>query len=480
TLVEQKYKASGGAILMFLCTIEDVEKVVKKLPKNSTEQLTGTLRGLERDGLVNTPIFQRFLPESIRNKDVTPAPGTVYLVCTSAGEVGVNISADHLVCDLSTFESMTQRFGRVNRFGERDNTQIDIVFPKEFGKKDKKANSVKIDELGRRRQKTLELLKQLNGDASLAALSKLDPVACCDAFAPPPAILPATDILFDAWALTTIAPPLVCTPLPGRPPVEPYLHGISDWQPPETYVAWRQEVWELRREFSDEEDRKQFQDFAAELLEDYPLKPHELLRDITFRKTSGIRDKLVKLAERKGELPIWIQDASGAVTVTKLSDVTEFPLANRTVILPPEAGGLNIIDGVSTGLFDGSDYVPEYRNLYDVADVWEDDKGPLRKRVWLDEDDPDGMTLEREIKFENPENEDAEPTKVWRWFVRKPEAANERSRIAYPLAPHLDEVRDCASKIVERLLPPTSELAKAITLAAWFHDLGKHRGRWQR
>src|SRR6185437_12222158 len=372
TLVEQKHKASGGAILMFLCTIEDVEKVVKKLPNNSTEQLTGTLRGLERDGLVNTPIFQRFLPESIRNKDVTPAPGTVYLVCTSAGEVGVNISADHLVCDLSTFESMTQRFGRVNRFGERDNTQIDIVFPKEFGKKDKKANSVKIDELGRRRQKTLELLKQLNGDASLAALSKLDPVACCDAFAPPPAILPATDILFDAWALTTIAPPLVCTPLPGRPPVEPYLHGISDWQPPETYVAWRQEVWELRREFSDEEDRKQFQDFAAELLEDYPLKPHELLRDITFRKTSGIRDKLVKLAERKGELPIWIQDASGAVTVTKLSDVTEFPLANRTVILPPEAGGLNIIDGVSTGLFDGSDYVPEYRNLYDVDDVWED------------------------------------------------------------------------------------------------------------
>ena len=133
-------------------------------------QLTGTLRGLERDALVKEPIFQRFLPESNRNKDVTPTPGTVYLVCTSAGEVGVNISADHAVRDLSTFESMTQRFGRVNRFGDRDDTCIDIVY---LGRKDKNGK-LQVDELDKRRQKTLELLKQLNGDASPAALGKLD------------------------------------------------------------------------------------------------------------------------------------------------------------------------------------------------------------------------------------------------------------------------------------------------------------------
>lgn len=473
-----KHKDLARAVLVFIRTVEDVEKVVKKLPKNSTEQLTGTLRGLERDGLVNKPIFQRFLPKSNRTKDVTPAPGTVYLICTSAGEVGVNISADHLVCDLSTFESMTQRFGRVNRFGERNDTQIDVVYPKEFGKKDKKTNSVKVDELGRRRQKTLELLKQLNGDASPAALGKLDSTACRDAFAPPPVILPATDILFDVWALTTIAPPLVRTPLPGRPPVEPYMHGISDWQPPETYVAWRQEVWELRREFADNEDRKQFQSFAAELLEDYPIKPHELLRDSTFRKNSGIRDKLLKLAEKYSDLPVWILEASGSVIATSLSNVTEFPLAGRTVVLPPEAGGLKIADGRSSGLFDGSDYAPELRGLYDVADMWKDDKGPLRKRVWQDEDDPKGMILEREIKFETSEDEGAEPIKLWQWFVRKPEAANERSRIAYPLDPHLHEVKDCASQIVGRLGLP-DDIANAVVLAAWWHDLGKHRERWQ-
>ncbi len=78
-----------------------------------------------RDDLVNDPIFERFLPAS--NRDDEP---TVYLVCTSAGEVGVNISADHLVCDLSTYESMAQRFGRVNRFGKCDDTRIDIVYAK--------------------------------------------------------------------------------------------------------------------------------------------------------------------------------------------------------------------------------------------------------------------------------------------------------------------------------------------------------------
>jgi len=475
-----EHKDLARAVLVFLRTVEDVEKVAKKLPKNSTEQLTGTLRGLERDGLVNKPIFQRFLPESNRNKAVTPAPGTVYLVCTSAGEVGVNISADHLVCDLSTFESMTQRFGRVNRFGERADTQIDVFYPKEFGKKDKKTSSVKVDELGRRRQKTLELLKQLNGDASPVALSKLDSTACRDAFAPPPVILSATDILFDAWALTTIAPPLVRTPLPGRPPVDPYLHGISEWQPPETYIAWRQEVWELRREFDDDEDLKQFQLFAAELLDDYPLKPHELLRDSTFR----IRGKLLELTEKDGGLPVWIQETNGSVIVTSLANLADLSLAGRTVILPPEAGGLKINDGRSTGLFDGSDYVSEHRYLYDVADLLEDEKGLLRKRVWQDEDDPNGMIPERMIKFKNLEDEDAEPEKVWRWFVRKPEAANERSRIAYPLAPHLDEVRHCASEIVRRLgmLDDIAHaaIAKAVILAAWWHDLGKHRERWQR
>ncbi|MBK9111209.1 MAG: hypothetical protein IPM88_05845 [Nitrospira sp.] len=64
-----KHNDSGLAVLVFVRKVEDVEKVVKKLPKKSTEQLTGTLRGLERDDLVNKSIFQRFLPPSNRDSD---------------------------------------------------------------------------------------------------------------------------------------------------------------------------------------------------------------------------------------------------------------------------------------------------------------------------------------------------------------------------------------------------------------------------
>ena len=158
-----KYKDSGRAILVFVRKVDDVEKIVAKLKKEKqkhVQQLTGTLRGLERDDLVKDPIFVRFLPKAVSDEK------TVYLVCTSAGEVGVNISADHLVSDLSTFESMAQRFGRVNRFGERDDTEIHVVHPKEADFDDK-------DEIDVRRCRTLELLWWLLGDHPLQHRERL-------------------------------------------------------------------------------------------------------------------------------------------------------------------------------------------------------------------------------------------------------------------------------------------------------------------
>jgi hypothetical protein len=128
-----------------------------------------------------------------------------------------------MVCDLSTFDSMAQRFGRVNRFGNRNDTRVDVLYPVELpsekdieaeGKKkgDKRKPSVLVD--GARRR-TLHLLRQLAGDASPLALSKLDPQERVAAFAPKPEILPVSEILFDAWAMTTIR-----DKMPGRPPVE--------------------------------------------------------------------------------------------------------------------------------------------------------------------------------------------------------------------------------------------------------------------
>jgi CRISPR-associated endonuclease/helicase Cas3 len=467
-----KYKDadSAPAVLVFVRKVDDVDKITKKLPKDSFEQLTGTLRGLERDGLVKKPIFQRFLSETNRDKDVEPKPGTVYLVCTSAGEVGVNISADHLVCDLSTFESMAQRFGRVNRFGDRKDTDIHIVHPKEFEDKPPEPQM----------KKTLGVLESLNGDGSPAALGRLDPLTRQAAFAPPPTILPTSDILFDAWALTTIR-----DKLPGRPHVEPYLHGISGWEPPETHVAWRQEVWELRLQFkSDEEgkqneasERKRLGKFAEDLLEDYPLKPHELLRD----RSDRVFKHLVAIAERHPHVYVWLVDDEGSVevfTLKELADKEEKERINgRTLLLPPEAGGLR------DGLLDGGSTTT---TGLDVADEWYADEAKTihrRVRLWDVDSPPIGMRRIRKIDTK-PDADEAveEPAakRFWYWYESAKSGDGDGSKnttgaVTWDI--HTKDVVCNTMAIVEKLLD--GELRRAFTLAARCHDLGKKRKLFQ-
>ncbi|HEX4515007.1 MAG TPA: type I-U CRISPR-associated helicase/endonuclease Cas3, partial [Polyangiaceae bacterium] len=52
------------------------------------------------------------------SKDKPDKP--VFVIATSAGEVGVDLDADHAVLDLVEWERMVQRLGRVNRRGEGD------------------------------------------------------------------------------------------------------------------------------------------------------------------------------------------------------------------------------------------------------------------------------------------------------------------------------------------------------------------------
>jgi len=50
-----------------------------------------------------------------------------FLIATSAGEVGVDLDADHMVCDLVAWERMVQRLGRVNRGGDGDAKVVVVV-----------------------------------------------------------------------------------------------------------------------------------------------------------------------------------------------------------------------------------------------------------------------------------------------------------------------------------------------------------------
>ena len=472
------HRESGTAVLVFARTVEDVMTVAEKLDKQklSVVTLTGTMRGKERDDLIKHPVFARFLPASNRPEGVTPTEGAVFLVCTSAGEVGVNISADHMVCDLSTFDSMAQRFGRVNRFGERQDSTITVLHPTAT------AFDPKYD-FDLRREKTLTLLKNLDGDASPHGLSTLDPKERTDAFAPTPTILPVTDILFDSWALTTIR-----EKLPGRPPVEPYLHGLSSWEPPQTKVAWREEVAIIQGDLL-----KEYK--LEDLLEIFPLKSHELLAD----RTDRVFDRLKKLTNglEHPSLPVWIVAEDGTVTPTTIDKIVSGDkqiLEGVTLLLPPSLGGLR------DGMLNASSHVADDVSCELYAD--KDHTQPLRFR-WRSEESvcskrPDGMRLVLRIDTrpdqEADQDEEADETedrpsnpvlgyRYWFWFERVgsgDELGGRTSKRAITWDHHSNDVTANARMIADKLLSEHPDLHTALVTAAKWHDLGKKRDIWQR
>lgn len=465
-----KLDNSGQAVLIFAQSVETVMEIRDKLEKRKlfsrVTTLTGTMRGLERDGLVRDPVFARFLPESNRPEGVEPAEGTVYLICTSAGEVGVNISADHLVCDLSPFDSMAQRFGRVNRFGRSDGSTVTVLhpLPTEFDV---------TKPLDPRREKTLKLLECLSGDASPQALGKLNPAERVAAFTPPPTVLPATEILFDSWALTSIT-----GKLPGRPPVEPYLHGLSDWEPPVTQVAWREEVDVLSREHLSPEvsiDDLLNEYSPRELLGRFRLLPHELLQD----RSTRVLDKLVGLpdTEQNNAKSIWIvsPDAVEVMTLSGLRaldrKVAQQTIGDKLLLLPPSLGGLN-----TNGMLDETSPTAN-----DVADQY-----GQRLRLW--DDDPDRTTKAEEMHVvqvidtrPNTEDSDEELTgrRFWYWYQQDQEGDRTAKRPVLWSTHVNDVVKQSCHIAASGKLPLTEDLRAAIVLAAKFHDHGKRRRVFQ-
>jgi CRISPR-associated endonuclease/helicase Cas3 len=497
----KSFADSGQAILVYLRKVVDVNKVADSLRKIAPEKvaaLTGTLRGWERDALATRdPVFARFMDLP----DATPQEGTVYLVCTSAGEVGVNISGDNLVCDLTPFDSMMQRFGRVNRFGKGD-AHIEIVHrdfngetrapsadshspdsttglgssshgnepaeTKASKKKNKLPSPFEIS-----CQRTITLLQRLplreddRRDASPGALRAISASERQAAFTPSPGILAVTDILFDAWALTTIR-----DRLPARPPVADWLHGLAEWEPPVAYVAWREEVELVIDELLEKHP-------PDELLADYPLKPHEILRDQEDR----VRRELEKIAARHPEKPVWLIDSDGRVREYLLKDLVEkdkqkkpvVRLADCTVLLPPSAGGLE------RGLLNGDVTSP----ADDIADLLLDENGEARRSRTWDDLKPKGMRLVRTVEIgldPDEELEDAEQNgRQWRWYVRPRSADDDGSRTARAkqlLKAHLTSAGDFAAKLVAGLGLREPE-SLAVVLAARWHDLGKNRPVWQ-
>ncbi len=108
--------------------------------------LTGTIRGKERDELVDNPVFKAFtVPEQPSEPH--------FLVATSAGEVGIDLTCARMVTDMASAGSLVQRLGRANRFAESKDAEIFVVY-----------KGAEMKKYGR--DADLEFVQSLKGDAS--------------------------------------------------------------------------------------------------------------------------------------------------------------------------------------------------------------------------------------------------------------------------------------------------------------------------
>lgn len=187
-----------------------------------------------------------------------------FLFATSAAEVGVDLDADCMVCDLVTWERMVQRLGRVNRRGDVPGGADVFVVVEPEPKPDKRTQEAlkkkPEDRDGKERKliekhesavamrralrKPLELLcwNGSTADASTGAIRDLNERAerfsevrqVLDAATTPAPLRPAlTAAVVGAWATTSLESH------PGRPAIDPWLRGWIEDDPPQTEIVWR-------------------------------------------------------------------------------------------------------------------------------------------------------------------------------------------------------------------------------------------------
>ena len=242
-LMQTESAAAGKAlgVAVYCDRRANAEKVADSLSKRSGEAesrpnvilFVGGRRVHERE-----EVAEELQVHGLIGDDAAARNVPVFLVATSAGEVGVDLDADHMVCDLVAWERMVQRLGRVNRRGTGAARVLVIDQDPPDGKMaDEDAvarheavrhllDALPRDEAGGRQAGPAALV-------SLAADSALrEKIAVATTRMP---LYPAlTRPLVDAWAMTSLEDHA------GRPEVAPWLRGWVEDDEPQTAVVWRQ------------------------------------------------------------------------------------------------------------------------------------------------------------------------------------------------------------------------------------------------
>ncbi|MEM6731277.1 MAG: type I-U CRISPR-associated helicase/endonuclease Cas3, partial [Myxococcota bacterium] len=510
-----------------LSSFEKRAKREKQSPR--VELFVGARRVFERSEAAHWLEEHGFIAGASTGLD---RPAVVF--ATSAAEVGVDLDADHMICDLVTWERMVQRLGRVNRRGDGD-ADITVIIGCKEDKKKSSAHDLPEDTL---RAPFASLPDAGDGhDVSPGAIRVMQRQARSDelllktlndAITPPSLYPELTRPLVDAWSMTSLDEHA------GRPEVDPWLRGWTD-DPPRTRLLWRihlpthrdgqlvsheqvegflaaapphaSEVLEtetdrviewLQNSIKRIEDIRRARSESTELGEDEPVDPTGLVDDrvVAIRPARKRSDspRLYRLRElREGLLPKPTKDFKNRL---------RRDLAESTLLLDAAIGGLHrgLLDASQTAVPRAADdgrpwlsYTEEdpasrvERDGRDPTD-WQSDRpvvGFRIRAVAADDDDvglaPQPPWRERH-RFPRDVNAEGDVRQWWIVDQWRHDALMEEDRSA-GRCQLLDEHHEWAGEQADSLahrLKIGEPYRTMLVLAARVHDEGKRAERWQR
>jgi len=453
-----------------------------------TELFVGGRRNRERQAAAETLRQMGFIAGSAAPDEPT------FLFATSAGEVGVDLDADHMVCDLVAWERMVQRLGRVNRRGKGAAEVLVLAH--------------ETDELKTRNAPVLELLERLptvadapetapGWDASPFALGQLRdgaPNEYALASTPPPLHPALTRPLLDSWSMTSLREHT------GRPEVQGWLRGWVDDEP-QTTVLWRRL---LPPPHTPARRVRLFFEAAPPHASERLEAPTKLVaswlisRVKVLSNLDGSRDAADRIPRHQpvayalnsaGERhQSWTREDIEKTTSVRSRRRLERELSGSFLVVDARIGGLT-----SDGLLDDKTKSTDVETLDGTApDDWvpqpRDDARPVvpfRVRTRT-ADEAQDVVDENEVWFQSfrqplTMTEDEE---VSTWLVVEKwrhAATTEEGRAAgrpQSLTEHEAWAAESARRIGEAVGLPAA-LCDALVVAAALHDEGKRSTRWQ-
>jgi CRISPR-associated endonuclease/helicase Cas3 len=454
-----------------------------------------------------------------------------FLVATAAGEVGIDIDADHMVCDLVAWERMVQRLGRVNRRGKGD-AEVVVLWSEPSAKNaDAPTEAEKRALTGFAAKAVIERLPLTAGayNASPGALRQLADDARNDADLDARIAKATSDeplrpalsrALVDAWSMTSLKEHT------GRPEVAPWLRGWVE-QEPQTTVIWRAHL-PLRVG-----EKGRILPGAAEIeafFEAAPPHESEKLETETYRVVRWLKERATALLKTKPQAAPAVDDddeeADSETAETADTDASEPaaepapPAAMRlgrteiaALLLSPggayaghctvgelaqEAKGKDrkdlekelvgktlIVDARLSGLQDGllNQGSGDPFETVDASSGWSKQAGLRVRQVQsLSEDEEDEWP--REHAFALRRDGEGEPAE---WLVVeqfRSDAQDENGRAISSRPQELGDHQELAMRKMDLIakgfpdLP--QEAVRALALGALLHDEGKRADRWQR